>query len=118
MASSMRRLSKRQVHVADSLVDLLRTLEPDRGTVHARILESKLHRLDTIIVTILKLPPAAQLHADHAESFLLQKVDVINHFANVGRVIGVLGGWPIHARPTVIDADQSYVEPLSARHLT
>jgi len=107
-------LRKRQIHVADSFVYLLRTLEPDRGTVHARILESKPHRLHTVIVTILELPPTAQLHTDYTKPFFLQKADVIDHFANVVGVIRVLIGLPVHAGAVVVDADQSHIEPLGA----
>ena len=112
MVGRLGSLRKRQIHVADGLVDLLRTLEADRGAVHARILESEPHRLHTVVVTILELPAAAQLHADHAEPFFLQQVDVIDHLAHVVGVVGVLVGRTVHARAIVVDADQSHVEPL------
>ena len=46
-----------------------------------------------------------------------QLVDVIDHLAHVVGVVGVLIGRPVHARPVVVDADQSHIEPCVAGHL-
>ena len=110
-------LGKRQIHVADGLVDLLRAFESNRGAVHAGILESEPDRFHTVVVTILELTSAAQLHADHTEPFFLELVYVFDHFAHIVGVVGILVGRPVHARAAVVDADQSNVEPRGARHL-
>ena len=60
-------LRKRQIHVADGLVDLLRALEADRCAIHPRILESKPHGIHTVLVTGAELTTAAELHADHPQ---------------------------------------------------
>ncbi len=52
-------LCQRQIHIRNSLVDLLRALEAHRGRVHACILEREPHRLHTIIVAIHELAAAA-----------------------------------------------------------
>jgi len=69
-------------------------------------------------VAILELTSAAQLHTDHPEAFFLELVDVIDHFAHIVGVIGVFVRRPVHARPVVIDADESHVEPVGTGHLT
>src|SRR6476620_5166310 len=100
---------ERQTHIRNRLVNLLCVLETDRGAIHARVLESEPHGLHTIVMTTLELTAAAELHADHAQPFLLQLVDVIDHFAHVVWVVGVLRGRAVHACAAVIDADQSHV---------
>ena len=92
-------------------------LKPIVALVNPCILESEPHRFHAVVMTILELPAAAQLHADHTQPFILQLVDVIDHFAHVVGVVSVLVGRPVHARAIVVDADQSHVEPLCARHL-
>ncbi len=71
----------------------------------------------TIVMTMLELTATAELHADHTQPFLLQLVDVIDHFAHIVWVVGVLVGRAVHACAVVVDADQSHVEPVCARHL-
>ena len=65
-------------------------LEADRGAIYPRVLESEPHCFHTIVMTILELTATAQLHADHTQPFLLQCVDVINHFAHIVWMVGVL----------------------------
>ena len=52
------KLRKSKIHVGNSLIDLLRTLEADRSAVYTRVLECKPHRFHTIVVTVIELPPA------------------------------------------------------------
>ena len=108
---------KRQIHVADRLVDLLRVFESDRRGIDSCALESEPHCFHAIVMTLLELTASTKLHADHSQPFLFQRVDVIDHFAYVGWVVGVLIGRPVHTCAVVIDADQSYVEPVGAGHL-
>src|SRR5581483_977634 len=110
-------LRERQVHVADGFVDFLRALEADRGAVHAGILESEPHGLHTIVVTMLELAAAAQLHADHSQPFLLQLVNVIDDLAHVIGMVGIFISRPIHARSIVIDPDEPDLKPRGAGHL-
>jgi hypothetical protein len=116
-ACSARNLRKRQIHVADGLINLLRALKANRRAVHPCILESEPHRLHTVVMAMLELTAATQLHPDHTQPFILQLVDVIDHFAHVVGVVGVLVGRPVHACAIVVDADQSHVEPIGTRHL-
>jgi hypothetical protein len=87
-------------------------LNPTVAAIHAGILESEPHGFHAVVVAVHELASAAELHADHAQPVFLQLVDVIDHFAHVVGMIGVLGGWPVHARAAVVDADQAYVEPV------
>src|SRR6476620_3717488 len=87
---------ERQVHVADRLIDLLGVLEADRRGIHSRVLESEPHCFHTIVMIALELTAAAELHADHTQAFLLQLLDVLDHFAHVVWVVGVLIGRAIH----------------------
>ena len=66
----------------------------------------------------LELAATAELHTDYAKPFVLQLVDVINHFAHVIWVVRILIGGAIHSCAVVVDADQSHVEPVCARHLS
>src|SRR5271154_5636794 len=88
---------KRQTQIADRLVDLLRVLEADRDAIHSGVLESELHCLRAILMTISELAAPAQLHADHTQPFLFQLANVIDHFLHVVRVVGVLISRAVHA---------------------
>src|SRR5437764_1228937 len=59
-------LRQREIHVADGLVDLLGAFEAHGRTVHACIPECEPHGFHTVVVTVVELTPAAQLHTDHA----------------------------------------------------
>lgn len=108
---------ERQVHIADGFIDLLRALEADCSGIYSGVLKRELHGFHAIVVTILELAASAKFHADYAQAFAFQRVDVIDNFADVRRMIGVFVGGAVHAGAVVIDADQSYVEPVCAWHL-
>src|SRR6185295_1473252 len=58
---------KRQIQIGDGLVDLLSILKADRSGIYLRVLESVLHCFHTIIMTVLELTAAAELHANHTQ---------------------------------------------------
>src|ERR1035441_4937165 len=103
-------LRQRQVDILDRLVDFRRVLETYGHAIDARITEGEPHR--RLPVLAVREPTLShQLHADHANAFGADLLDMRDHFVDLSRPAGgeVLR---VHDGALVVHPDHGDIQPL------